>query len=395
MPAQMMEKRYTRLFNSIRDAILVADTDRSIIDCNRAFTELFGYELEEIAGEKTQVVYASEEEYRRLGEHLKDADRADTVVIVEYRSRDGRVFPGETTVFALHDDSGAVTGYIGMIRDVSERRRAEEELRREQRFVHAVLETSGALIVVLDSEGDVVRVNEACERVTGYTQEELTRRPLHALLPDDEREEVQSVFAALLAGSYPSTHENHWITRDGERRLIAWTNTVTIDDTGRVENVIAAGIDITERIREEEEKVRRLQAEISRLEQFASPSATRATGRSFAQRSFRERLPDDFESLCATYQEILKAGLEEKMYKTDNRTGSRLQSLAQSLGLADAGPKDVVELHLQALRAVSTGVSEKRARALNEEARLAALELMGYLVSVYRNQVCNDDEAGE
>jgi PAS domain S-box-containing protein len=391
----MIEERYARLFNSIRDAILVADTDRRIIDCNRAFTELFGYGLGDISGRKTQVVYASEEEYRRLGEHLKDAGRADTFITVEYRCKDGRVFPGETTVFALQDDVGAVTGYIGMIRDVSERRSAQEELRREQRFVHAVLETSGALIVVLDSEGRVLRVNEACERVTGFTQQELTRRPLHALLPDDEQEEVQGVFAALLAGNYPSTHENHWITRDGEQRLIAWTNTITTDDEGGVENVIAAGIDITERIREEEDKVRRLQAEVSRLEQFASPASTRATGRSFAQRSFRERLPDDFETLCATYQEILKAGLEEKMYKTENRTRPRLQSLAQSLGLADAGPKDVVELHLEALRAVSTGVSEKRARALNEEARLAALELMGYLVSEYRNQVCDDDEAGE
>lgn len=83
MPAQILEERYTRLFNSIRDAILVADTDRRIIDCTRAFAELFGYELEEIAGEKTQVVYAGEEEYRRLGEHLKDAERADTVVTVE------------------------------------------------------------------------------------------------------------------------------------------------------------------------------------------------------------------------------------------------------------------------------------------------------------------------
>jgi PAS domain S-box-containing protein len=391
----MIEERYARLFNSIRDAILVADTDRRIIDCNRAFTELFGYGLGDISGRKTQVVYASEEEYRRLGEHLKDAGRADTVVTVEYRCKDGRVFPGETTVFALQDDGGTVTGYIGMIRDVSEKRRAQQELRREQRFVHAVLETSGALIVVLDSEGRVVRVNEACERVTGFTQQELTRRPLHALLPDDEQEEVQGVFAALLAGNYPSTHENHWITRDGEQRLIAWTNTITTDDEGGVENVIAAGIDITERIREEEDKVRRLQAEISRLEQFASPATTRATGRSFAQRSLRERLPDDFESLCATYQEILNAGLEEKMYKTDHRTGSRLQALAQSLGLADAGPKDVVELHLEALRAVSSGVSETRARALNEEARLAALELMGYLVSEYRNQICNDGEAGE
>ena len=112
MPAQMIEKRYARLFNSIRDAILVADTDRRIIDCNRAFTELFGYELGDISGRKTQVVYASEEEYRRLGEHLKDADRADTVVTVEYRCKDDRVFPGETTVFALQGDGGAVTAFF-------------------------------------------------------------------------------------------------------------------------------------------------------------------------------------------------------------------------------------------------------------------------------------------
>ncbi|MBS3780963.1 MAG: PAS domain-containing protein, partial [Desulfovermiculus sp.] len=65
------EARYRELFNSIRDAILVADTDRNIIDCNTAFTELFGYSLEEIEGQKTYMVYHDLDEFRQMGEEIK------------------------------------------------------------------------------------------------------------------------------------------------------------------------------------------------------------------------------------------------------------------------------------------------------------------------------------
>ncbi len=118
------EKKYRGLFNSIRDAILVTDNDRNIIDCNSAFTDLFGYSLEKIHGKKTVSVYKSEEEYTQMGKAIKEhkGDLKDFLFPVHYRRKNGTSFPGETNVFYLQDDTDEVSGFIGLIRDISDRK---------------------------------------------------------------------------------------------------------------------------------------------------------------------------------------------------------------------------------------------------------------------------------
>jgi PAS domain S-box-containing protein len=132
-------------------------------------------------------------------------------------------------------------------------RRAQEALEKESRFVSAVLDTAGALVLVLDTKGRIVRFNHACERATGYTFDEVKDKSLWDLfiLPE-EAGPVRGVFEELKGGKFPNEFENHWVTKDGSRRLIAWSNTSLPDDHGSVEYVIGTGIDITERRRAEE-----------------------------------------------------------------------------------------------------------------------------------------------
>ena len=124
------ERKYRGLFNSIRDAILVTDTDRNIIDCNSAFSDVFGYSLEDIRGKKTVSVYKNEDEYTQMGKALREykGDQASFLFTVNYKRKDGTIFPGETNVFYLRDDEGKVTGFIGLIRDITARRNMEEVL---------------------------------------------------------------------------------------------------------------------------------------------------------------------------------------------------------------------------------------------------------------------------
>jgi PAS domain S-box-containing protein len=123
------KNKYQSLYNSIRDAILVADTDRRIIDCNPAFTELFGYTLDEIRGKRTLHVYADREAFKKLGQTLRQRDGdANFFVTVPYQKKSGQTFPGETNVFPLKDAAGETQGFIGLIRDVTERQAAQEQI---------------------------------------------------------------------------------------------------------------------------------------------------------------------------------------------------------------------------------------------------------------------------
>jgi PAS domain S-box-containing protein len=137
-----------------------------------------------------------------------------------------------------------------------------------------VIETVGALVVVLDRDGRIRRWNAACEGATGYDRDTVLGAELWSFVPPEERERVQATFARLLARDFPNRAENHLLTRSGGRRLVAWANTALLDPRGEVEVVIATGIDITERTRAEEE----LRRQAKRLEALAEASRVFASG---------------------------------------------------------------------------------------------------------------------
>ncbi len=124
---------------------------------------------------------------------------------------------------------------------------ANEALRREQNFVDCVVETAGALVVVLDPEGRIVRFNKACERTSGYAFGDVRNLLLFPLLiPPDEVEEVTANFHRLKAGDFPSEFENHWVARNGTLHLITWANTAITGPDGTIEFVIGTGLDVTD-----------------------------------------------------------------------------------------------------------------------------------------------------
>ncbi|NPV06494.1 MAG: PAS domain S-box protein [Anaerolineae bacterium] len=146
--------------------------------------------------------------------------------------------------------------------DVTEHRQAQHALQRERDFISAILDTVGTLVVVLDPQGRIVRFNRACEQATGYAFGEVEgKRFWELFLLREEAQAVKEVFRDLVAGQFPNEHENHWVRRDGDLRLIAWSNTALLDETGAVEYVIGTGVDVTER-RRAEDALQRANAEL-------------------------------------------------------------------------------------------------------------------------------------
>ncbi len=124
----------------------------------------------------------------------------------------------------------------------------------------AILDTVGALVLVLDQEGRIIRFNRTCQQITGYSFDEVKGRLFWELfLIPEEMEPVKAVFEELRSGQFPNKYENYWVAKDGSRRCIAWSNTDLVDDKGEVEYIIGTGIDITERKRVEEENELRRQ----------------------------------------------------------------------------------------------------------------------------------------
>jgi PAS domain S-box-containing protein len=131
--------------------------------------------------------------------------------------------------------------------ELAERKLAEEALRKERDFIAAVLDTAGALVLVLDKEGRIARFNKTCEVITGYSATEVAGRVFwEFLVPPEELNGVRQTWEALHRGNFPNKYENRWVARDGSQRLIAWSNTVIVNPEGELDYIIATGIDITE-----------------------------------------------------------------------------------------------------------------------------------------------------
>ncbi|MBI1877537.1 MAG: diguanylate cyclase [Chloroflexi bacterium] len=126
-------------------------------------------------------------------------------------------------------------------------------LKTERNFVSTILDTAGALVIILNTDGRIVRLNRACEKTTGHTFQEVKGQRIgDILIVPEEAEAFQAILDRLTAGEFPLEHECWWQTKSGDRCLIAWSSSVLLDQQGAVEYIINTGHDITERKQIEE-----------------------------------------------------------------------------------------------------------------------------------------------
>jgi PAS domain S-box-containing protein len=115
-------------------------------------------------------------------------------------------------------------------------------------FARILTETTQSLVCVLDREGGILLFNEACERATGYGREEVLGRDARDfVIPPEEREAFGEFLAHVWRTGAPSPQVGHWRTKQGRRRLIAWSNQPMPGPDGTPVSLLTTGIDLTDR----------------------------------------------------------------------------------------------------------------------------------------------------
>ena len=262
---------YDDLLKTQRDGIVCVRGGK-IVRVNPAAASILGYaDARELLGRDPAMILndpAGQPKVRSLlqcGEPGTDRVASEAVV----RRRDGSTFFAELSVSwvprpdrpktdGLPAWTPEMRGPLGMIvvRDISRRRQTMEEIRRERDFTAKVLGIVGALVVQLGPGGEILLVNRQCEEVTGYAAADVTgRRMEDVLLPDSARSLFRNAFVDALTGRVPTNVEYPLLTKTGELRLVVWTHAAVVGPTGTAISVVAAGVDLTDRRRLEEQVV--------------------------------------------------------------------------------------------------------------------------------------------
>ena len=135
------KKELEQIFEAISDALVYSDAERKMIRVNSAFSRLFGYNVDEILGKRTKMLYANELDFEKQGKIRFNQQAKDTYEPYEisYKRKNNEIFPSETIGSPVRDSRDQLIGYISIIRDISIRKKTEMETRKNMEEKNALL----------------------------------------------------------------------------------------------------------------------------------------------------------------------------------------------------------------------------------------------------------------
>ncbi len=230
------------------DAIGMADADGQHIYQNRAFTNLFGYSVEDFRQNGgPPLVFADKQVARSVFDAILKGESWDGEV--EMISKEKRKITCLLRANAIKDDSGAILGVIGVHTDITDKKNAEARLQAERIFTDTIIESVPGLFFTIDSSTQhFIRINANWKTVTGYTDEELDSVRASDIVVDKELSKLK-IKEALNNGS--ASMENFLVTKSGEQ--VPYYLTARRLDINGTAYLVGLGLDISSRKRAEEE----------------------------------------------------------------------------------------------------------------------------------------------
>ncbi len=248
------EEKYRDLVDSSPDLRYRADMDGIISFISQSVKQLSGYTIEEAIGRKLSDLYVDPEDRNIF---LAEIQKNGSVNEFEaqLKKKDGTIWWASTNAYFSKDQDNNIIGVEGVTRDVTARKQAEEELRKEKEFTETALNSQQDTFFLFEpSTGKAIRWNRAFNDISGYNDEEITEMaaPESYYSPEDIERAGTLLERILETGAGSINLE--LICKDGRRVPTEYKVSVINDEEGKPKYLISIGRDVTERIKAEKQK---------------------------------------------------------------------------------------------------------------------------------------------
>jgi PAS domain S-box-containing protein len=247
------ELQMRTLFDTVQDFLFILDADGRILRVNPAVVERLGYTEAELLGTSVLAVHPDDRRDEAFEVVCAMLAGRQEVCTIPLKARDGTLVPVETKVAPAV--AGTTPILLGISRDVSERRRAEQTLRESEERYRLLADNSRDIIWMSDIPGRITYVSPAMERVTGYAPEQVIGQDYRNVLAGPSRQLVSEIRERLLAEAHhgapdpdlPTAVEHEMSTSAGGMCWVESTMSLLRDASGQPVGFIGVARDTAER----------------------------------------------------------------------------------------------------------------------------------------------------
>lgn len=220
-----------------------------IVFVNEAMCHITGYTSDELIGQSPRLLQGDDTDRDTLDRIRAELSVGRSVFaeLINYR-KDGIPFDVEMTITPLYNAENCRTHYVSIQRDITERKQAQEALRREYELNQRLINSAHHIILLLDAKGQIERFNPHLEELLGCQLDEVKGRDwFDTFLPQHERENTRRLFARALQGERTRGYVAPIVAKDGRELEIEWSDAPLTNSEGTLIGLLCTGQDITER----------------------------------------------------------------------------------------------------------------------------------------------------
>ena len=240
------------IISTMADSLILLDREGNIVNVNKATLDLSGYRKDELEGKSVDIFFG-EKDFK--GTLLDRAIKREVIRNDEFsfKTKAARNLPVIFSSSAMMDEAGGMAGIVCIVKDISERKLAEENVKNAKDELQIILDSVPALIFYKDIEGRIIRANKPLADSLQVPVKDIIGKTAEELFP---REEVENIIkgdkGVILSGKAKRNIIHPYTTPDGIRWLI--TDKIPYKDKeGKITGVIGLSKDITSQRKSEEE----------------------------------------------------------------------------------------------------------------------------------------------